>query len=77
MTLIRDYLPLIEQYKVSIRARSAGQFLDQYERYGKKLPIPWLRKRENFIGRHIVQYRENPTIRRRLALITWAHDPEN
>lgn len=73
---IEMYLPMIEDYKVSIQARKPGQFLDIYKTYGQQLPNKWMEKRENFIKRHIVQYRENPTIRRRLAIITWAYDPE-
>jgi hypothetical protein len=70
------YMPLIIEYKVSVQARKPNQFLDVYKQYGKQMPIKWLLKRENFIKRHLVQYRENPTVRRRLAIITWAYDPE-
>jgi len=73
---IEMYMPLIVAENVSIRARSPNQFLDQYKKFGKLLPHSWLKKRENFITRHIIQYRQNPTVRRRLAIIVWAHDPE-
>ena len=73
---IEMYMPLIKQYKVSIQARKPGQFLSVYKLHGQQLPQKWAEKRENFITRHIIQYRENPTIRRRLAIITWAYDPE-
>ena len=76
LTLINDYLPLIQKYKVSQQARKKNQFFDQYKYHGSQLPPFWFQKRENFITRHLVQYRANPTIRRRLALITWAFDPE-
>lgn len=76
LSIINDYIPLIKNYKVSVVARKKNQFLDQYAYHGTQLPAQWMLKRENFIKRHIVQYRYNPTIRRRLALITWAYDPE-
>jgi hypothetical protein len=66
-------IPIIEQYKVSEVARSKGQFLDQYKKYGVNLPQEWKLKRENFIKRHLVQYKKNPTLRRKLALLTWAY----
>lgn len=77
--IIEKYLPLIKQLKVSTKARSKNQFLDIYKKYRvntSNMPIHWLRKRENFIKRHLVQYIHEPTIRRRLALITWAFDPD-
>ena len=76
MKTIQMYMPLIKEYKVSTQARNPNQFLDIYKTYGEQLPTKWAIKRENFITRHIIQYRENPTIRRRLAIITWAYDPE-
>jgi hypothetical protein len=77
MNTIEMYMPLIKQFKVSVRARKPDQFLDIYKTYGQQLPKKWAIKRENFITRHIIQYRQNPTIRRRLAIITWAYDPED
>lgn len=77
LNTIEMYMPLIKEYKVSIQARKPNQFLSVYKTYGQQLPIKWAIKRENFILRHIVQYKENPSVRRRLALITWAFDPEN
>ena len=67
------FIPLMEQYKVSEVARSKGQFLDQYKKYGTNLPDDWKIKRENFIKRHMVQYEKNPTLRRQLALMAWAY----
>jgi hypothetical protein len=77
MKTIDMYMPLIKKMKVSEQARKPNQFLSIYKTYGEQLPENWAIKRENFITRHIVQYRENPTIRRRLAIITWAFDPED
>lgn len=72
---IKKYMPLIKNLKVSQKARSSGQFLDIYKQYGKFLPQTWKIKREAFIDRHYAQYKEDPTVRRRLALIVWAFDP--
>lgn len=77
MNTIEMYMPLIKDYKVSVKARKPNQFLDIYKTYGQQLPRNWALKRENFITRHIIQYRQNPTIRRRLAIIVWAYDPED
>jgi hypothetical protein len=75
---IKKFLPEIQRNQVSKRARSEGQFLSQYVKYGEdRLPLYWRIKRENFIKRHLSQYRVNKTLRRRLALITWAYDPED
>lgn len=72
---VMKYMPLIIAQKVSEVARSKGQFLDQYKKYGTNLPDNWLVKRENFIKRHMAQYKKNPTLRRQLALIAWAYKP--
>ena len=77
MEELKYYMPLIKELKVSVKARSPHQFLDIYKKYGTQLPIQWKKKRDAFIDRHYAQYKENPTIRRRLALITWAFDPFN
>lgn len=69
-------MPLIKKYKVSEVARKPGQFLSTYSKHGEQLPQKWFIKRENFLLRHNAQYKNNPTIRRRLAMIVWAHDPE-
>lgn len=61
--------------KVSEVARSEGQFLSQYKKFGERLPQDWIIKRHNFIKRHLVQYKQNPTPRRKLALIAWAYMP--
>lgn len=63
---------------VSKVARSPRGFLTAYKRAGRpsNLSENWKRKRKAFIARHGEQYRRNPTNRRRLALIAWAHDPK-
>lgn len=75
---ISKYEPEMRELKVSEVARSPRGFLTAYKKAGSagKLSPEWKRKREAFIARHGVQYRKNPTKRRRLALIAWAYDPE-
>lgn len=74
---VKYYIPFMQSLGVSKRARSKGQFLDTYQKYHNNLPESWALKRENFIKRHYEQYKVNPTVRRRLALIAWAFDPEH
>lgn len=72
--------------KVSEVARASGGFMHTYKRVKSwekmrdKLvesnkPMTWGVKRRNFINRHIVQYEQNPTYRRWLALVMWAYWP--
>ena len=70
---IEAFIPEMERLGVSQVARSKDQFLDQYRKYGSRLPIYWDTKRTNFIKRHLVQYKLNPTYRRKLALLAWAY----
>jgi len=76
---IKKYEPEMKEKGVSKVARSPRGFLTAYKRAGgdqKKLSSEWKKKRKAFVARHGVQYEKNPTRRRRLALIAWAHDPE-
>lgn len=79
MTLsqIRKYEPEMRELKVSEVARSRRGFLTAYKRVGRpsNLSDNWRIKRRGFIKRHLVQYRKNPTKRRRLALRAWAYNP--
>lgn len=71
---------------VSEVARSSRGFVRHYEAHKTpanmaKARVPgynqtWNDRRNGFIARHLVQYHNNPTYRRRLALIMWAYDPE-
>jgi len=70
---IETFIPEMERLGVSVVARSKNQFLDQYRKYGKNLPEYWMTKRKNFIKRHLIQYKLNPTYRRKLALLAWAY----
>jgi hypothetical protein len=75
---IARYEPDMERLGVSEVARSKSGFLPVFKRTGgnpEKLSDHWRRKREAFLARHLVQYRANPTPRRRLALIAWAYMP--
>ena len=79
MTLseIKKYEPEMTRLKVSEVARSPRGFLTAYKRAGstKNLSDSWIIQREAFIARHLAQYNENPTYRRKLALIAWAYMP--
>ena len=76
LSIIQRHMPSIRRLHVSEKARSQGQFLEQYRRYGTRLPQYWLDKREAFIARTLPEYDRNKTIRRRLSLIAWAYDPQ-
>lgn len=81
-----SYEDEMERLGVSKVARSPRGFLAAYKHHRtaaatKKAPVPgypgqtWGERRNAFIGRHLPQYRANPTERRRLALIAWAYAP--
>lgn len=67
---VLKYVPEAEKEEVSKVARGRGGFLEQYKK--GQLNEFWKNKRENFIKRHLAQYRKNPTRRRWLALMMWA-----
>jgi hypothetical protein len=75
---ISKYEPEMKENKVSEVARSPRGFLTAYKKAknSQSLSPKWKQKREAFIARHNVQYKKNPTRRRRLALIAWGYDPE-
>ena len=82
---VLGYSRHIEMSGVSQVARAPGGFMYKYVREGEKMldrvitpstGLTWAKKREAFIKRHLVQYKANPTLRRRLALIAWAYDPK-
>lgn len=76
---IGKFEPDMKKLKVSQVARSPRGFLTYYKKIGgvaSKVNDYWDRRRAGFISRHMAQYEENPTYRRRLALIAWAYDPE-
>ena len=75
---IRKYEPEMKRLKVSEVARSKRGYLTALKKVKKynKLSPKWKQKQRNFVARHLVQYKKNPTYRRRLALIAWSYDPE-
>jgi hypothetical protein len=75
---IKEKEPEMRRLKVSEVARSPCGFLTAYKKAGTpdNLSKAWQNKRRGFIARTKPQYKENPTYRRRLALIAWAYDPD-
>ena len=80
------YEPEMERLGVSKVARSPRGFLTAYKQgrtaaATKLMVVPdhphqtWGRRRNQFIARHLAQYRANPTYRRWLALVAWAYRP--
>lgn len=79
---IEEFLPLIKAEKVSARARRPDGFLTVYLAGGPiaSLVYPgrehsYLKERELFIKRTLAAYVKNPSLRRFLALISWAYKP--
>lgn len=78
LTKIEKLEPRMEKEKVSEVAPGKGGFLSAYKRADdnpEKLSEEKKTKRNAFIARHLVQYNENPTVRRKLALNAWAYQP--
>ncbi|AET73568.1 hypothetical protein EMVG_00282 [Emiliania huxleyi virus PS401] len=84
LSQVERLVPEATKNKVSKVARGPTGFLKVY----KSAPnatllsqrmfsenVSWLRRREGFIGRHLPQYKKNPTIRHWLALAMWAYNP--
>lgn len=80
---MEEWEPEMERLHVSEVARSSRGFYTAYVhakgnlKQLEQLGEDWIHTRENFIKRHLAQYVQNPTYRRRLALIAWAYDPED
>jgi hypothetical protein len=79
--------PYAAELGVSEVARAEDGFLREYERAktarkmrGRVVPgyafQTWEQRRAAFIARHLPLYRKNPTLRRRLAILMWAYDPD-
>lgn len=77
LSAVLRYVPEMEKHGVSEVARSPRGFLTAYRAAGtaNKLSSEWKKKREDFISRHLVQYKQHPTYRRYLALIAWSYLP--
>lgn len=79
LNTIRQFEPDMRRLGVSKVARSPRGFLTYYKKIGgipSKVNDYWSIRRAAFIARHMAQYEDNPTYRRRLALIAWAYDPK-
>lgn len=79
LSFVEKNIPEMETLGVSKRARSRGQFIDQYRKSGgnpNNLSEFWQRKRDGFVARHIAQYKVDKGHRRRLDLIAWAYNPD-
>lgn len=81
---VKEHLPEIKKSGVSKKARSRGQFIDQYKKAGgnpKKLPEFWQKKRNSFVARtkeseRIHRSKGHNTDRQKLSLIAWAYKPD-
>ena len=77
---VKKYIPEMERLEVSKVARNKGGFLNKYlsnDYKDKEDKKRFMQKRNNFIKRHLKQFKKNPTYRRYLALIAWAYNPFN
>lgn len=88
---IVKYEPQMDKYKVSLVARGKVDstatdkgFLQIYKTIDDPKKMykimatdnqSWGDRRDAFISRHLPQYRDNPTLRRKLSLIAWAYMP--
>lgn len=75
---LKNHLKESKRLGVSEVARGPKGFVSAYQKAKKleNMSEEWLKKRDNFIKRTLVQYKKKPSHRRRLALIMWAFDPE-
>ncbi len=71
-------IPVAVQYKVSKKALSENQFVDNFLNHPTGLASDcfWIQKRNGFLARTLPAYRNNPTWRRYISLIIWAFNPE-
>jgi hypothetical protein len=83
LKFVESKLPEIRKEKVSAKARSKGQFIDQYKKAGgnpDKLPEKWQKKRDGFVARtkeaeRLHRAKGHDTKRQKLSLIAWAYRP--
>ena len=84
LTYIEKYLPEMKDKKVSVKARSKDQFIDQFRKAKgnpKNLPEKWQKKRDGFVARtkramEIHQQKGHNVKRQRLSLIAWGYNPK-
>ena len=86
LSTIKRYEAQATRLGVSAVARSPRGFVRAYEAAGGSARVMnatrvpgrremWGQRRAAFVARHLVQYRHQPTERRRLALLMWAYRP--
>lgn len=83
LRFVEEKLPEIRRQKVSKRARSKGQFIEEFRKAKgnpNRLPDKWRNKRNGFVARHLKSMEMNrskgyDTTRQKLALRAWAYDP--
>lgn len=81
--LANSFVPHMRRLGVSEVARSQRGFMTAWNRYGgsvwthtdPKYGQAWCDRRDNFVARHMEQFKKNPTLRRFLALVAWAYSP--
>ena len=74
----------MKKSKVSVKARSRGQFVEQFRKAKgnpDNLPEKWQKKRDGFVARTVASQRLHKakghnTKRQKLSLIAWAYDPK-
>lgn len=84
LNFVEKHIPEMKEKGVSERARSRGQFIDQYRKAGgnpKNLPEHWQKKRNSFVARtkeseRIHRTKGHNTERQKLSLIAWAYKPK-
>jgi hypothetical protein len=75
MREIDRYMEDIVRLKVSVVARSPRGFLTYYKNNTAHPSDYWIRRRRNFIARHLPQYNTDRSYRHYLSLIAWAYKP--
>ena len=78
---VESKIPEMRKRGISVKARSRGQFIEQFRKAGgnpNKLPIKWRSKRNGFVARHrksmeLHNAKGHNTERQRLALLAWAY----
>lgn len=79
---VEENLPEIRRRKVSERARSRGQFIEQFRKAKgdpDKLPEKWRQKRNAFVARtkkseELHRAKGHDTLRQKLSLRAWAYE---
>jgi len=78
------WIPIFENFGISIKARSPTGFLTNYLKYGSDVlnktsneeRYTWNKKRNLFLVRTIAAFNKMPTLKRYLTLVAWAYEPD-